>query len=83
MSNDYHKNRRTSVLLKNGDETYLTPREVEILNCLVDGLAVKEAAAKLNCALQTAWVHVQAIRKKFKSRSNFEMGYLFAQCKQS
>ncbi|MBY0502278.1 MAG: LuxR C-terminal-related transcriptional regulator [Bryobacteraceae bacterium] len=50
----------------------LTPREVEVLRPLADGLANKEIAGKLNISDHTAKFHVAAILEKMNAASRAE-----------
>jgi RNA polymerase sigma factor (sigma-70 family) len=47
----------------------LTPRELEILNLVVDGLSSKEIAAKLNVSFKTVEAHRAKIMKKMEAES--------------
>jgi NarL family two-component system response regulator YdfI len=50
----------------------LTPREVEVLRLLADGLANKEIAGRLNISDHTAKFHVAAILEKLNAASRAE-----------
>ncbi len=50
----------------------LTPREIEVLRLLADGLANKEIAGKLNISDHTAKFHVAAILEKLNAASRAE-----------
>lgn len=50
----------------------LTPREIEVLRLLADGLANKEIAGKLNISDHTAKFHVAAILEKMNAASRAE-----------
>lgn len=50
----------------------LTPREREILALLVDGLAMKEAAARLGISYHTVDTHVRNVYEKLHVRSRAE-----------
>jgi len=50
----------------------LTPREVEVLRLLAEGLGNKEIAARLNISEHTAKVHVASIMGKLGATSRTE-----------
>ena len=58
----------------------LSPREVQVLECLVKGLAYKEVAAELGISYSTVQRHIEAIYKKLHvhSRSHAVAKYLGA-----
>lgn len=50
-------------------EHRLSPRQVEVLGLLADGLANKEIAAHLGCAENTVETHVTALLRKWNTDS--------------
>jgi len=51
----------------------LTPRESEVLECLVRGFAVKEIAAKLFISRNTVITHKKNLKEKFNARNTVDM----------
>ena len=51
----------------------LTPRESEVLECLVRGFGVKEIASKLFISHNTVITHKKNLKEKFDARSTVEM----------
>ena len=51
----------------------LTPREVQVLELLAEGLPNKAIAARLNISDQTVKFHVSSLLSKFKVRSRMEL----------
>ena len=47
----------------------LTPREAEVLRCLVDGMSYKAVAAALDVSLDTVRTHVRAVYGKLQVHS--------------
>jgi DNA-binding NarL/FixJ family response regulator len=47
----------------------LTEREQEVLRCLVDGLAYKEAAERLDVSIDSVRTHVRGIYRKLQVHS--------------
>ena len=52
--------------------TALTPREVEVLRLLAEGLANKEIAARLSFSTHTAKFHVESILRKLGAANRAE-----------
>ncbi len=50
----------------------LTPREVDVLAVLAEGLSTREAAARLGVAPSTVHAHVQSVMLRLDVRSRFE-----------
>ncbi|WP_392561276.1 two-component system response regulator NarL [Orbus sturtevantii] len=70
------------VTLQNHDMQLLTPREHEIFNLLVQGLANKLIARELNIVESTVKVHVKSIFKKLNFKSRMEMTVWYLQNKE-
>jgi DNA-binding CsgD family transcriptional regulator len=51
----------------------LSPREMEVCQLLIDGLAVKEVAARCNVSPKTAECHTRNLYKKLGVRSRVEL----------
>lgn len=54
----------------------LSPRQAEILSCLVDGLSNKDIALRLNLEVQTVKNYVNNILRKFGVRTRFDAARL-------
>jgi DNA-binding NarL/FixJ family response regulator len=52
----------------NGTLTPLTPREVQVLDCLVQGLSNAEIAAALYLSVETVRSHMKGIQRKLRAR---------------
>ena len=50
----------------------LTPREIEVLRAIADGLGNKEIARRLNISLHTVKFHVESMFRKLGARSRAE-----------
>ncbi|HLG99408.1 MAG TPA: helix-turn-helix transcriptional regulator [Bryobacteraceae bacterium] len=57
----------------------LSPRELEVCQLLVEGLAVKEVAARCNVSPKTAECHTRNLYKKLRVRSRVELVRRFVQ----
>jgi two-component system nitrate/nitrite response regulator NarL len=55
-----------------GAEPGLTPREMEVLGLLADGLANKEIAARLGISAHTAKFHVESLLRKLDAANRAE-----------
>ncbi len=53
-------------------ETQLTPRELEVIALLADGLANKEIAARLSISPHTAKFHVESLLRKLNASNRAE-----------
>ena len=53
-------------------EIQLTPRELEVIALLADGLANKEIAARLSISLHTAKFHVESLLRKLNASNRAE-----------
>ena len=53
-------------------ETSITPRELEVLGLLADGLANKEIAARLGFSTHTAKFHVESLLRKLSAANRAE-----------
>jgi DNA-binding NarL/FixJ family response regulator len=53
-------------------ENNLSPRELEVLKCLVDGLSYKMIAAELCIGIETVRTHIKRIYEKLQVNSNTE-----------
>jgi NarL family two-component system response regulator LiaR len=54
----------------------LTPREVEVVRLLVDGLTNKEIAARLNLSGRTVHAHLSNAMKRTSTRSRTQLAVL-------
>ena len=52
--------------------TLLTPREIEVLNAIVEGLPNKSIAQRLDISLHTVKFHVEAVFRKLGARTRTE-----------
>jgi len=50
----------------------LTPRELEVLNVLIEGLTNKAIARRLNISLHTVKFHVESVFRKLDVRTRTE-----------
>ena len=57
---------------KDPDRVRLTPRELEVLAAMADGVSNKAIAARLGISFHTAKFHVAAIRAKLNADSRTE-----------
>ena len=55
-----------------GETTSLTPRELEVLQLMADGLANKEIAARLRFSTHTAKFHVESLLRKLDAVNRAE-----------
>jgi DNA-binding CsgD family transcriptional regulator len=55
-----------------GDAPALTPREMEVLGLLADGLANKEIGARLGISAHTAKFHVESLLRKLDAANRAE-----------
>jgi DNA-binding CsgD family transcriptional regulator len=55
-----------------GDGTGLTPREMEVLGLMADGLANKEIGARLGISAHTAKFHVESLLRKLDAANRAE-----------
>ena len=55
-----------------GAEPGLTPREMEVLGLLADGMANKEIAARLGISAHTAKFHVESLLRKLDAANRAE-----------
>jgi DNA-binding CsgD family transcriptional regulator len=53
-------------------ETVVTPREMEVLGLLAEGLANKEIAARLGFSTHTAKFHVESLLRKLSAANRAE-----------
>ena len=60
----------------------LTPRELEVLDCVVDGQLSKQIAANLNISLSTVELHRSNLMQKLGAKSVVDLvkGYLLNRC---
>ena len=55
---------RTTSVISGSPRPRLTPREVDVLRCLVAGKAYKQAAAHLGISVETVRTHIKALYRK-------------------
>jgi DNA-binding CsgD family transcriptional regulator len=55
-----------------GREVLLTPRELEVLEAIRDGLSNKEIARRLDISLHTVKFHIESLFRKLNTRSRAE-----------
>ena len=58
---------------RRGCDVRLSPREREVLDCVVRNLANKEIASRLNISERTVKFHVSALLAKFKVRDRVSL----------
>ncbi len=58
---------------KQSDINNLTSRELEVLNCLTEGLSNKLTATRLSIGIETVRTHVKNICRKFSVKSRVEV----------
>ena len=63
---------RTFAPLREVNAVLLTPREVEVLNAVADGLANKEIARELGISLHTVKFHLESLMRKLGASSRTE-----------
>lgn len=63
-----------------GPRTALTPRELETLALLTQGLSNKEIAAALHCSTRTAKAHVSRILQKLGVEDRTQAALLAVRC---
>lgn len=61
-----------AALSESGLETLLTPREIEVLNAIGEGLTNKLIARRLNISLHTVKFHVESLFRKLRVRTRTE-----------
>ena len=68
-----HKSESLATINDNPAPPRLTPRESEVLECLVRGFGVKEIAAKLYISQNTVITHKKNLKEKFNARNTVDM----------
>lgn len=61
-----------AVVVAAAGESPLTPREIEVLGLLAEGLANKEIAARLSFSTHTAKFHVESVLRKLEAANRAE-----------
>lgn len=68
-----YKTDSLTTMSDNSASPRLTPRESEVLECLVRGFGVKEIAAKLFISQNTVITHKKNLKEKFNARNTVDM----------
>ncbi|MGB0935085.1 MAG: response regulator transcription factor [Alphaproteobacteria bacterium] len=68
-------------LTYNGQKNYMTIKSVKALGLLAKGRSVKEAAIELGISPRTVESHIEAIRKKYKLKSKYQVITLWEECR--
>jgi len=67
-----HAGERDAVVVATAADTSFTPREVEVLGLLAEGMANKEIAARLSFSTHTAKFHVESLLRKLDAANRAE-----------